>query len=89
MTKNGICIQSDLSVDLDTDKLPGSRFFSNGDDMEQAGLQRCWGGNGGDAWRAMVTTMHGKKYSSMGLDRYLNLGIHRKSKLTLSAIKFI
>ncbi|WP_154974863.1 hypothetical protein [Klebsiella grimontii] len=73
MTQNGICIQSDFSVDLDTDKLPGARFFSSKDDLEQAGLQH-WGENGGDAWRAIVTTMHGKKMLLNGAGQILELG---------------
>lgn len=73
MTQNGICVQSDFSVDLDTDKLPGARFFSSKDDMEQAGFQH-WGENGGDAWRAIVTTMHGKKMLLNGAGQILELG---------------
>lgn len=60
MTQNGICIQSDVALNLDPAKLPGARFFACEDDMEQAGIQR-WGENGGDAWRAIATIMHGEK----------------------------
>ncbi len=73
MTQNGICIQSDLSLNLDPAKLPGSRFFACEDDMEQAGIQR-WGENGGDAWRAMATIMHGKKILINGAGQMLELG---------------
>ncbi|EOT5430103.1 hypothetical protein VSS22_24745 [Klebsiella pneumoniae] len=73
MTQNGICIRSDLSLNLDPAKLPGSRFFACEDDMEQAGIQR-WGENGGDAWRAMATIMHGKKILINGAGQMLELG---------------
>ncbi|HHT0289206.1 TPA: hypothetical protein ACTW3X_003799 [Klebsiella pneumoniae] len=72
MTHNGICIQCDFSLNLDPSKLPGARFFACEADMEQAGIER-WGENGGDAWRAVATIMHGEKILLNGSGQILKL----------------
>lgn len=73
MTQNGICVQADYSVGLSTGHLPGARFFASEEDMEYAGLHR-WGENGGEAWRAIVTVMHGKKILLNGSGQMIEPG---------------
>lgn len=73
MTQNGICIQADFSVNLSSENLPGARFFSSEEDLEVAGLER-WGENGGEAWRAIVTIIDGRKVLMNGFGNVLELG---------------
>lgn len=73
MTKNGLCIQVDHSIYLDSGKMPGAIFYQSKDELTDAGLKR-WGENGAENWFMMASVHKGKKILSTGFGTLIQLG---------------